>query len=151
MRIFLTRALAPALLVLAGIAALVAGARSRYPVLEEKQIDATIRIPVPASMFPPGMESSDSWEMAPSTHGPQPGATPQFITKKVKQTKSVTVFDSEGKLLQELTFGGVALLSRATRRSPSKFWDLAFRTAALLDDGRLKRTYSGKPPALCPT
>ena len=109
MRIILTRALAPAILLAAGIAALVVGARSRYPVLEEKEIDATIRIPVPASMFPPGMESSGSWELSPSTHGPQPDATPQFITKKVKQTTVVTAFDSEGKLLRELTFGGVAL------------------------------------------
>ncbi len=54
---------------------------------------------------------------------------PEMILKKVTETVPEERAQPEWALVREVTFGGV------TR----------------LENGKLKRTYSGQPPALCPT
>ncbi len=54
---------------------------------------------------------------------------PGFRFKKIKEDYVVVTLDSEWAIVRDVTVGGVMLLP----------------------NGHLKRTYSGKPPALCPT
>ena len=54
---------------------------------------------------------------------------PGFRFKKIKEDYVVVTLDSEWAIVRDVTVGGVTLLP----------------------NGHLKRTYSGKPPALCPT
>jgi hypothetical protein len=57
------------------------------------------------------------------------GGRPQFVKKTVTRIDTVSIVESEPVLTREVTVGGVVRL----------------------DSGELKRTYSGKGPALCPT
>ena len=61
-----------------------------------------------------------------SSAGPLP---PGLVSKKVTERVVLDESKPEWVLVRDVTFGGVARL----------------------DNGQLKRTYSGKPPALCPT
>lgn len=97
----------------------------------------------PASNRPPGAATDGSnpfegpsAEIPPASDGapwsddeplplPLPGPSTQTITKTV----SISHDAPEWTLVREITFGGVARLA----------------------NGQLKQTYSGKPPALCPT
>ena len=54
---------------------------------------------------------------------------PGVRLKKITEDYTVVTLDSEWAVVRDVTVGGVILLP----------------------DGHLKRTYSGKPPALCPT
>ena len=54
---------------------------------------------------------------------------PGFRFKKIKEDYVDVIVDSEWAIVRDVTVGGVMLLP----------------------NGHLKRTYSGKPPALCPT
>ena len=54
---------------------------------------------------------------------------PQFRKETVTKTELLTINEYEPALLREVTVGGIA-------------WD---------ESHNLKRTYSGKPPSLCPT
>ena len=54
---------------------------------------------------------------------------PGIRLKKIMEDYVDTTFDSERSIVRDVTVGGVALLP----------------------NGHLKRTYSGKPPALCPS
>jgi hypothetical protein len=54
---------------------------------------------------------------------------PEMMFQKVKEKLLVAREEPEWVLVREVTFGGVTRLA----------------------NGQLKRTYSGKPPALCPT
>jgi hypothetical protein len=56
-------------------------------------------------------------------------SVPGFRFKKIKEDYTVVTLDSEWAIVRDVTVGGVMLLP----------------------NGHLKRTYSGKPPALCPT
>jgi hypothetical protein len=63
---------------------------------------------------------------------PSPPAVPVIPgvrLKKITEDYVDTTFDSEWAIVRDVTVGGVALLP----------------------NGHLQRTYSGKPPALCPT
>jgi hypothetical protein len=117
------RAILPALLVIGGLASLIYGAMFRsVPVLEERQTKTTIQIPM---AFPPEGPPGEPFPPGgPPFGGPQP-----FLTKTVTRIDLVTVVESEPELIREVSVGGVALL----------------------DSGELKRTYSGKGPALCPS
>lgn len=69
-------------------------------------------------------------QVPPSFPGAQPfGEPPQFRKQIVQQTVEVAITESEPALVREVSVGGVALNS--------------FH--------KLKRTYSGKAPSLCPT
>jgi hypothetical protein len=60
---------------------------------------------------------------------PFPQGPPQFSNKTLQKTTEVVINQSEPELIREVTVGGVALN----------------------ESGKIKRTYSGKPPSLCPT
>jgi hypothetical protein len=62
---------------------------------------------------------------------PPPGQPniPGIRLKKISEDYTEVVFDSEWSIVRDVTVGGVMRLA----------------------NGHLKRTYSGKPPALCPT
>jgi hypothetical protein len=55
---------------------------------------------------------------------------PQFLKKTVVETKEETIFLADPALIRDATFGGIVFNE---------------------DKQTLKRTYSGKPPSLCPT
>jgi hypothetical protein len=70
----------------------------------------------------------------PSESSPFPGGQPfegppQFRKQTVEKTVTNIINESEPELNRDLSVGGVALI----------------------DSGKLKRTYSGKAPSLCPT
>jgi hypothetical protein len=54
---------------------------------------------------------------------------PKMRKQTVEQTKQVTIIESEPSLIREVSVGGIALN----------------------DSRKIMRTYSGKPPSLCPT
>jgi hypothetical protein len=54
---------------------------------------------------------------------------PQFVKKTVRKKSEEAIKLAEPALIRDATIGGIVLN----------------------DAGKLKRTYSGKPPALCPT
>ena len=74
-------------------------------------------------------ESSSSDEQERPGDARDPFAADALAKETVVERYTVAVADPEWRLVREATFGGI------TR----------------LENGELKRTYSGKPPALCPT
>ena len=64
----------------------------------------------------------------PSDEGPWPFEAP-IMYERVTRLELVAHIEPEWVLVREVTIGGVARL----------------------ENGELKRTYSGQPPALCPT
>ena len=125
------RAFLPVALLSGGLASLIYGAKFHsVPVVEERETEMTIEIPLP---LPPGgpFDGGSRFAGPPSFPGAPPfGGPPPFVKKTIKRIDTVTVDESELSLTREVTVGGVALL-------PS---------------GEIKRTYSGDAgPALCPT
>ena len=117
------RAILPALLVIGGLASLIYGAMFRFvPVLEERETKTTIEIP---TAFPPVGPMGEAFPPG----GAPFGGPPPFLKKTVTRIDLDTIVESEPELIREVSVGGVALL----------------------DSGELKRTYSGKGPALCPS
>ena len=168
MRSRLPRLLLLIVLFLAGSYALVYGLFYHRVILEEtKQRDVTIAVSTlgepgepppdggsdseaapPENAPPPenghAADDVDPFHSPPSSNGPAagsgnpfespPGAAglpniPGVRLKKIKEDYVELTFDSEWAIVRDVTVGGVLLLP----------------------DGHLKRTYSGKPPALCPT
>jgi hypothetical protein len=113
------RAVFPLLFILAGVAAIIYGAKFHFvPVLEDKQHDSTVMVPdifSPDSSPFPGMD--------------EPGGPPKFKKKTITVTSEESVAVAEPDLIHDATIGGIAPNAK----------------------GELKRTYSGKPPSLCPT
>jgi hypothetical protein len=70
--------------------------------------------------------SQNPFESPPSSGPP---VIPGVRLKKITEDYVDTTFDSEWAIVRDVTVGGLMLLP----------------------NGHLKRTYSGKPPALCPT
>ena len=120
----LRRAIVPALLVIGGAASIIYGAMfHRAPVLVEQETTTTIEIPTD---FGPPPQFGQGGPLS----GDAPfGMPPLSIKKEVTRIDVITRVESEAALTREVSIGGVALL-------PS---------------GELKRTYSGKGPALCPS
>ena len=117
------RAIVPTVLVIGGLASLIYGAMFRsVPVLEEHETKTTIEIPM--DLPPPGPSGE-----SPQPGGPGFGGPPPFLKKEVTRVELVTIVESEPVLMGEVSVGGVARL----------------------ESGELKRTYSGKGPALCPS
>jgi hypothetical protein len=113
------RAVAPLLLIIGGIAAMVYGAKYHLlPVLEEHESEITLQVPDPFSMRQPPFPGMN----------PQ-GGSPQFRKKTVRKITEETILLAEPAMIFDATIGGLALN----------------------EEQKLKRTYSGKPPALCPT
>jgi hypothetical protein len=139
------RVFVPALLVLAGIASVIYGARfHRTTVVEEQETERSIQIDLPFLPFPPppgfpGGPPSDNaprpegappGEEPPPLAGPSPfGPPPPFLTQVVKEVVQVSLDELEPKLVRDVTIGGLVLL----------------------ESGKLMRTYSGTPPSLCPS
>ena len=119
MLIILRRAVAPLLLLLGGIAALVYGVTFHVlPVLEDREKEKSIPVP---DVFAP---------MRPSFPGMDPmGGPPRMRMQTVKVTTEETIQLAEPAMIRDATIGGIVFN----------------------DAGKLKRTYSGKPPSLCPT
>jgi hypothetical protein len=108
MRAVLRRALAPSILLLAGVAALVYGAIGHtVPVGVEKEREVSVPTYTP-----------DGW-----------GKPPVVKIKKTTEKYLEPLEEPEWVLVRDTAVGGLKRL----------------------DNGELKRTYSGKPPALCPT
>ena len=161
----------PAGVVLLGVAALVYGAWfHRVPVSEEKEREVSVAIPSPFGTdmwgdsatqpaLPPASDDGDSsaeqkkatdaatdndgnpFGGAPNspmssggeenpfeTAGNVPGLPPMRF-EKVTEKYEVALDEPEWVIVREVTFAGVVRLA----------------------NGQLKRTYSGQPPALCPT
>jgi hypothetical protein len=132
------RALVPIVLVGAGIALVVYGAAYHtVEVAEEQEIEIEVEPPMPfgpefpgddpelggpPGFGPPGLEPP---ELAPPFPIVQP--PPDFAKRQVKVL--VTEVEREPVVIREVTIGGLVLL----------------------EPGTLERTYSGKPPSLCPT
>ena len=119
------RAIVPMLLIVGGVASVIHGARHHSePVLEEQERE--IRIGPPPEAFDPGLPPG-----VPGVGGFPPGVPrpPLPFPTTVIEKILVATDTSEPRLIREVTFGGVVLLA----------------------SGQLKRTYSGKPPSLCPT
>ena len=81
--------------------------------------------------FHSSLSPADSSELdknpAETPNEPPPGL--EMTSKKVTEKVLEAVVDPEGAIVRDATIGGVTRLA----------------------DGRLKRTYSGLPPSLCPT
>lgn len=156
----------PACVVLLGVAALVYGACFRsITVWEEKEREITVAVPAPFGADPwggdlqpaaPASESSQSpgtpagdevdpfgnaasgastpggeenpFEAADNTPSPPLGMPPMRF-QKINEPYEDEQLEPESVIVREVTFGGVVRLA----------------------NGQLKRTYSGQPPALCPT
>jgi hypothetical protein len=122
MRAIIRRAIVPALLLIGGLASLIYGAIFHaVPLLEEHETETTIE--VPAEFAPP-----------PEGEALPPGGAPfgeplVFVKKTVKRVELITTMESEPTVTRDASVGGIEVL----------------------DSGELKRTYSGKGPALCPS
>ena len=115
------RAIVPALLAIAGVAALIKGALFHpISVFVEKETTTTIEVPL---VLPPGPTAGD-----PASPG-GPFGGPTFIKKTITRIDLVPLILSEPDATRDVTVGGLVRLT----------------------SGELKRTYSGKGPALCPT
>ena len=132
------RALLPIALVGGGIVLVVYGAAYHtVTVVEEQEIEIETEPPMllgpefpggdpelggAPGFGPPGLEPPEFAPPFPIVHPP-----PEFAKRKVKVL--VTEVEREPVVIREVTIGGLALS----------------------EPGRLERTYSGKPPSLCPT
>lgn len=150
------RRLLPIAFLLAGLGSLLYGALFHVvTVEEEKEREISIMVPAP---FGPGEAPGERREEAPPSPPPMPPADgdpfqtpppgaarddgaanpfenhapllpPGMKLEKVTEKYVESGEDPEWVIIREVTFGGVVRLA----------------------NGTLKRTYSGKPPALCPS
>jgi hypothetical protein len=122
------RAIVPVLLVIAGIVAIIEGVLYHpIPVFFETETTQTIEIPLVQPSSPP-MDDPSAPPGMPGPNGMPMGA-PTSIKQKVTRINRTDLVLTEPALTRDITVGGVV------------------RTGM----GELKRTYSGKGPALCPT
>jgi hypothetical protein len=127
MRSILRRAAVPVLLLIAGLAAVVCGAKFHSAqVWEERETETTIAVP---EAFPPGFGEAAPFGRSPWFPGADAFGGPPAQKAVVKRKVQRSVEVSEPALMREASIGGVALTA----------------------SGELKRTYSGKAPSLCPT
>lgn len=135
------RAILPVLLIGGGIASVVYGAMHHtVPVVEEREEEIDIAPPTPFGPEfpgegpelggPPGFGPPEFGApgLGPPGFGPPGFGPPSELTKR-KVKIFVSEDEPEPAIIREVTIGGVVLL----------------------EPGKLKRTYSGKPPSLCPT
>ncbi len=126
------RGILPALLLACGIASLTYGVKHHSEeVFVEQEIEISIEMPE-MPMTAPEFGGEQEFGGEPGFDGPPsdmmfPGPPPEM--QKVKQIVMIGQDDPEMVLVRDVTIGGLVLL-------PS---------------GELQRTYTGKPPSLCPT
>lgn len=144
----LQRAVLPVLLLAVGVALTVYGVRHHEVVVfEEQEIEVDLPLPeMPPDMAgagefggPPGFGGDPGFGGEPGFEGPpgpegMPGDMDPFgldprDRPKVIEIVLVDKSEPETTLVRDVTIGGLMRL----------------------DSGELKRTYSGKPPSLCPT
>ncbi len=127
------RALVPIVLVGAGIALVVYGAAYHtVTVAEEQEIEIEVEPPMP---FGPEFPGDD-----PELGGPPGSEPPEFAPP----------FPMD-QLPPDLAKRKVKVLVTEVEREPVVIWEVTIGGLALLEPGTLTRTYSGKPPSLCPT
>jgi hypothetical protein len=131
MLIILRRAVVPLLLVIAGIAAVIYGVKYHVTtVLEERTSQVKIKVP---GSFSPGR---------PSFPGMDPmGGMPEMVDKTVTKKSLEKIYLTDPAMIRDATIGGLRPVQL------SKTSDDGKRTS----EWALMRTYSGKPPSLCPT
>jgi hypothetical protein len=135
---FLLRGALFFLLLGAGIAAVVYGARFHAATVSQQQeVERDILIPL-AGFAPdagfgmpggPAVGLPDEPGLPGGGDGQLPGEPQGFMKKKIKQQVLTDKMVSEPSLNREVSVAGVALAA----------------------DGTLLQTYSGRPPSLCPT
>jgi hypothetical protein len=130
----LRRAVFPLLLVIAGVAAAIYGVKYHVTtVLEERTSEVKIKVP---AAFSPNRPSGGG--MGPMNGLPDMGGMPEMIEKTVtkKSLEEISLLDPA--MIRDATIGGLrpAMISKNGKRKSE--WALV-------------RTYSGKPPSLCPT
>ena len=154
----LTRILTTVLLFLGGLGSILYGSLWHMATVEEdKTREISIAVPTlqgfnePPSQHgqPPGSMPGQPWnngaapdDVNPFGDGSQPSgmenpfeqpppmpSPPGLKYEKVTEAYVETVEEPEWAIVREVTIGGIVRLA----------------------DGRLKRTYTGKPPSLCPT
>jgi hypothetical protein len=127
------RALLPGLLVIYGLGALVHGMLFHpLPVLVEEETPTTIEIPLPSAGPPlPDPAAPDG---PPGFPGGMPFGGPRMIKKTVMRVDVVTKMVMEPEVMRDVSVGGLVRLPPGDEHA-----------------GELKRTYSGKGPALCPS
>lgn len=142
----LQRAIVPLVLLIAGIASTISGAKHHLiPVVQEHEEEVSIPMPTPFGPGPEGPLPPDGPPGAPEppsfAPGQMPGADmppggppafwqpPPALTKVIKKV-IITTDEPEPKIIREVSVGGLTLA----------------------DSGEIKRTYTGdEGPALCPT
>jgi len=129
------RTIPPVVLLAGGIASVIYGAWFRtVPVSEEQEIEISLA-PPPMPGFPGEPPFDDQFGGPPFGGPPEMGGPPDMMGPmppgmgKIKEKIIVTEPEPEPKLINEVTFGGVTLVA----------------------SGDIMRTYSGEPPAMCPT
>jgi hypothetical protein len=153
MRIRLRRSIVPAVLLVGGLTSLIYGVghHSRGVLVEEEtktMVDVPIGLPAPdmtgdaspGETSPNGASPPEGQPMMPGAGpggdnpfggppGGNPFGPPRTVKKEVSRIDLVTVMTGEPRLMREVSVGGVIRL----------------------DNGDLKRTYSGEGPSLCPS
>jgi hypothetical protein len=125
------RAIVPVLLAIVGVAAIVEGVRYHsIAVLIEEEKQVTIDVPV---LLPPGLPMGGPPLPDGSAMPEVPFGGPTSVKRTITQTDLVAHLISEPELTRDVSVGGVV------RETSGEY------------AGKLKRTYSGKGPALCPT
>ena len=130
------RVVIPIVLVACGLGSLVYGiARHSATVHAEKETEVSIPVPGPFGPgepfeSPPGPFGSERSPFeSPPPGQPFPFGPPGIVFQKVIEKIPIVQDEPEWVIVREVTFGGITRLA----------------------NGQLKRTYSGQPPALCPT
>jgi hypothetical protein len=116
------------LLLSAGVVSFVCGV-CRHPITVEEEKERDVQMLVPAPPTPGQLPFGPPEEAAGPEASEAPPAPPGMKFETVTEKYVETLEEPEPTIVREVTVGGVALLA----------------------NGHLKRTYSGKPPALCPT
>ena len=130
--VIVRRALVPVVLLIAGFVALVEGMLFHpIRVLVEEETQTTIEVPLPSLGSP--MDEPSPSDGPPEFPRGMPFGGPTFIKKAVTRVDLVPIMISEPDATRDVTVGGLVRLDSDEHA------------------GELKRTYSGKGPALCPT
>ncbi len=135
MPVIVCRVFVPCLLLVAGIACTIYGAKYHaIPVVQEREKEITIALPSPSGPAPPAVEDQPLPDGSPGAAGQPPGmpsaGQPSPASTKALWKTPFATDEMESKLMREASVGGVTLA----------------------DSGKIKRTYSGdQAPTLCPT
>jgi hypothetical protein len=134
MWMILRRAVVPLLLVIAGIAAAVYGIKYHVTtVLEERTSE--VKVEVPAAFLP---NRPPGGGMGPMGGLPDVGGMPEMVEVTKTKISLEEIYLLDPAMIRDATIGGLRP-ARISKNGERK------------SEWALKRTYSGKPPSLCPT